>query len=149
MSEELTLIYNKALDILSRREHSTKELVIKLEKKFTSNSDILLTVSKLKKNNLLNDIRFTESYVAARKRKGFGPKKIEFELISKGIKDSDINYVLSEETGWCELAKKAFNKKFKNGPSNEINQKLKQKNFLKNRGFTFQEIESVFSDDML
>ena len=149
MSEELTLIYNKALDILSRREHSTKELVIKLEKKFTSNSDILLTVSKLKKNNLLNDIRFTESYVAARKRKGFGPKKIEFELISKGIKDSDISYVLSEETGWCELAKKAFNKKFKNGPSNEINQKLKQKNFLKNRGFTFQEIESVFSDDML
>ena len=77
MSEELTLIYNKALDILSRREHSTKELVIKLEKKFTSNTDILLTVSKLKKNNLLNDIRFTESYVAARKRKGFGPKKIE------------------------------------------------------------------------
>ena len=149
MSEELTLIYNKALDILSRREHSTKELVIKLEKKFTSNKDILLTVSKLKKNNLLNDIRFTESYVAARKRKGFGPKKIEFELISKGIKDSDISYVLSEETGWCELAKKAFNKKFKNGPSNEINQKLKQKNFLKNRGFTFQEIESVFSDDML
>ena len=149
MSEELTLIYNKALDILSRREHSTKELVIKLEKKFTSNTDILLTVSKLKKNNLLNDIRFTESYVAARKRKGFGPKKIEFELISKGIKDSDISYVLSEETGWCELAKKAFNKKFKNGPSNEINQKLRQKNFLKNRGFTFQEIESVFSDDML
>ena len=149
MSEELTLIYNKALDILSRREHSTKELVIKLEKKFTSNTDILHTVSKLKKNNLLNDIRFTESYVAARKRKGFGPKKIEFELISKGIKDSDINYVLSEETGWCELAKKAFYKKFKNGPSNEINQKLKQKNFLKNRGFTFQEIESVFSDDML
>ena len=149
MSEELTLIYNKALDILSRREHSTKELVIKLEKKFTSNTDILLIVSKLKKNNLLNDIRFTESYVAARKRKGFGPKKIEFELISKGIKDSDISYVLSEETGWCELAKKAFNKKFKNGPSNEINQKLKQKNFLKNRGFTFQEIESVFSNDML
>ena len=149
MSEELTLIYNKALDILSRREHSTKELVIKLEKKFTSNTDILLTVSKLKKNNLLNDIRFTESYVAARKRKGFGPKKIEFELISKGIKDSDISYVLSEETGWCELAKKAFNKKFKNGPSNEINQKLKQKNFLKNRGFTFKEIESVFSNDML
>tara|TARA_B100000886_G_scaffold295085_1_gene221810 strand:- start:994 stop:1443 length:450 start_codon:yes stop_codon:yes gene_type:complete len=149
MNEELTVIYNKALDILSRREHSTKELILKLEKKFTSNTDILLTVSKLKKNNLLNDIRFSESYVAVRKRKGFGPKKIEFELISKGIKDSDISDVLSEETGWSELAKKAFKKKFKNGPSNEINQKLKQKNFLKNRGFTFQEIESVFSDDML
>ena len=28
-------------------------------------------------------------------------------------------------------------------------EKLKQKSFMKNRGFTFKEIESVFSDDML
>ena len=114
MSEELTLIYNKALDILSRREHSTKELVIKLEKKFTSNTDILLTVSKLKKNNLLNDIRFTESYVAARKRKGFGPKKIMFELISKGVEELIAKEVISVEGGWSEAAKLAYTKKFVN-----------------------------------
>ena len=34
MSEESSSIYNKALDILSRREHSAKELIFKLEKKF-------------------------------------------------------------------------------------------------------------------
>jgi SOS response regulatory protein OraA/RecX len=35
------------------------------------------------------------------------------------------------------------------GPSEEIKQKLKQKNFLQNRGFGFKEIESVFTNDML
>ena len=49
MSEESSLIYNKALDILSRREHSAKELIFKLEKKFDSTEEIFLTVSKLKK----------------------------------------------------------------------------------------------------
>ena len=149
MSEESSLIYNKALDILSRREHSAKELIFKLEKKFDSTEEIFLTVSKLKKNNLLNDFRYAEAYVVARKRKGFGPKKIKFELLSKGIDESDIHKVLYEEGGWKKAAKKAFDKKFKNGPSEETNEKLKQKSFMKNRGFTFQEIESVFSDDML
>ena len=149
MSEESSLIYNKALDILSRREHSAQELIFKLEKKFDSTEEIFLTVSKLKKNKLLNDFRYAEAYVVARKRKGFGPKKIKFELLSKGIDESDIYKVLNEEGGWKKAAKKAFDKKFKNGPSAETNEKLKQKSFMKNRGFTFQEIESVFSDDML
>ena len=149
MSEASSLIYNKALDILSRREHSAKELIFKLEKKFDSTEEIFLTVSKLKKNNLLNDFRYAEAYVVARKRKGFGPKKIKFELLSKGIDESDIHIILNEEGGWKKAAKKAFDKKFKNGPSAETNEKLKQKSFMKNRGFTFQEIESVFSDDML
>ena len=100
-------------------------------------------------NNLLNDFRYAEAYVEARKRKGFGPKKIKFELLSKGIDESDIHKVLKEEGGWKKAAKKAFDKKFKNGPSAKPNEKLKQKSFMKNRGFTFQEIESVFSDGML
>ena len=70
-------------------------------------------------------------------------------MLSKGIDESDIYKVLNEEGGWKKAAKKAFDKKFKNGPSAKPNEKLKQKSFMKNRGFTFQEIESVFSDGML
>ena len=65
----------------------------------------------MKKNNLLNDFRYAEAYVVARKRKGFGPKKIKFELLSKGIDESDINKVLNEEGGWKKAAKKVFDKK--------------------------------------
>jgi len=41
MSEESLLIYNKALDILSRREHSAKELIFKLEKLEGQNLDLV------------------------------------------------------------------------------------------------------------
>ena len=61
MSSELfSEIYNKALDILSRREHSVLELNQKLQKKFDTEYDIQETISRLKKNNLLNDYRFSE-----------------------------------------------------------------------------------------
>ena len=83
MSEESSLIYNKALDILSRREHSAKELIFKLEKKFDSTEEIFLTVSKLKKNNLLNDFRYAEAYVVARKEKDLAQKKLSLSCYLK------------------------------------------------------------------
>ena len=62
-------IYNKALDILSRREHSQKELTEKLIKKFDKSELIYNVLDKLSEKNLINDTRFSEAYVSARKRK--------------------------------------------------------------------------------
>ena len=76
-------IYNKALDLLSRREHSRKELYIKLTKRFDCKDEINLTLDQLEENNLLCDSRFTEEYVHSRRRKGFGPVKISMELEKK------------------------------------------------------------------
>ena len=150
MSSELfSEIYNKALDILSRREHSVLVLKQKLQKKFDTEYDIKETISRLKKNNLLNDYRFSESYVVFRKRKGFGPIKISNELKSKGVAEVIIFEVLDNEGGWDEAANRAFSKRFKDGPSTDTKILLKQKNFLYNRGFDFKEIESVLSNDML
>ena len=52
--------------------------------------------------------------------------------------------MLSNTDDWKELAKKEFNKKYKDGPSDDFKIRSKQKNFLLNRGFSFEEIESVF-----
>jgi len=144
-SELLSLIYNKALDILSRREHSAHELKLKLQKKFDAISEIEKVIIRLENNNLLNDFRFAETYAYIRKRKGFGPNKIYYELANKGIKESISNEIISAEDGWREAALKAFRKKYKDGISADTKERLKQKNFLHNRGFTFKEIESVFS----
>ena len=100
-------------------------------------------------NNLINNFRFAELYLLNRKRKGFGPKKIFYELVEKGISDSISNEIISQEKEWDIVAKKAFFKKFKDGPSIDIKIKSKQKAFLVNRGFSFKEIESVFTNDML
>ena len=150
MSEErYTSIYNKALDLLSRREHSKKEISDKLLIRYDDKDIINSVIQKLNLNNLINDYRFAELYVINRKRKGFGPKKIAYELLGKGINESVSKEIISNEGGWKEVAKKAFTKKFKEGPCHEPRLKSKQKSFLQNRGFTFREIESVFANDML
>ena len=90
MNEEFfATVYNKALDIVSRREHSEKEIKNKLLEKFDAPEIIEQVVLKLIENNLINDVRFAEMYVLVRKRKGFGPKKIQFELMARGIDDSN------------------------------------------------------------
>ena len=142
-------IYNKSLDLLSRREHSTKEIREKLLLRFDDCAVIDSVLTKLEKNNLISNLRFAEAYVSSRKRKGFGPKKISFELISKGVSESITNKAITEEGGWRKAAKQVFVKKFKNGKNSDAKDILKQKTFLQNRGFGFKEIESVFGDDML
>ena len=148
-NEFFNLIYNKSLDILSRREHSKKEIKEKLKKRFNEKEIVDDVVLKLLGNNLVNYKRFAESYVTTRKRKGFGPKKIMFELISKGVEELIAKEVISVEGGWSEAAKLAYTKKFVNNFNYKNKDKVKQKSFLQNRGFSFQQIESVFSNDML
>jgi regulatory protein len=140
-----SLIYNKALDIISRREHSEKEIREKLYKKFNDNKVSELVITSLIEKGLVNDHRFAEMYIIARKRKGFGPKKIAYELLAKGVSDDISSQALNEEGGWRIAALNAFNKKYKNGIADNFKEMNKQKIFLQNRGFTFEEIDSVFS----
>jgi regulatory protein len=146
MTDEIfSLIYNKALDIISRREHSEKEIREKLYKKFNDHKVSELVITSLIEKRLVDDHRFTEMYIIARKRKGFGPKKIAYELLAKGVSDDISSQALNEEGGWRIAALNAFNKKYKNGIADNFKEMNKQKIFLQNRGFTFEEIDSVFS----
>ena len=142
--EFFSSVYNASLDIISRREHSEQEITKKLLKKFDTPEVIDRVTTKLVANNLINDVRYAQMYVLVRKRKGFGPKKIQFELMARGINDSISSIAIIEEGSWKEAAQKAFNKKFKKGASNEFKERNKQKSFLQNRGFSFEEIDSVF-----
>ena len=136
-------IYNKALDLLSRREHSRKELYLKLRKRFESKEDINLTMDRLEKNNLLSDFRFAEEYVQARRKKGFGPIKISAELEKRGLNEPLISNEIDKFDDWEDLAELSFKKRFPNGASKDFQKLQKQKNFLSNKGFTFYQIESV------
>ena len=139
------LVYNKALDIISRREHSQKELTGKLLDKFSEEEIVNSVINNLVQKNLLNDTRYSEAYVVSRKRKGFGPKKILYELIARGVIENIACEVIENEGGWKDAALKAFNKKFKKGKAMDFKELNKQKTFLQNRGFSFEEIDSVFT----
>ena len=139
------VVYNKALDIISRREHSQKELTGKLLNKFSEEEIVNSVINNLVQKNLLNDTRYSEAYVVSRKRKGFGPKKILYELIARGVIENIACEVIENEGGWKDAALKAFNKKFKKGKATDFKELNKQKTFLQNRGFSFEEIDSVFT----
>ena len=84
MSDDLfNLIYNKSLDLLSRREHSRKELKEKLSLRFQSDDMIQTVLDKLETNNVINEWRFAEAYTRHRTRKDFGPKTIFYEMSEK------------------------------------------------------------------
>jgi len=143
-SEAFTVIYNKALDLVSRREHSKYELIQKLNKRFPETMPIIEeVVKKLAVNNILNDERFAEMYLNSRARKGFGPKKIEMELNFKKVDSSLIAIAIAEYESWTENAQNELLKKFKGVKPTDYNSKMKQKQFLFNRGFSSQIIERI------
>ena len=143
-SEAFTLIYNKALDLVSRREHSRHELMQKLNKRFPETLPIIEeALDKLVLNDILNDERFAEMYLNSRARKGFGPKKIEMELYSKKVDSMFISNAIEAYESWIENAENELQKKFKGIQPTDYKSMMKQKQFLFNRGFSAQIIERI------
>ena len=82
-------LWNKALDLLSRREHSVSELRTKL-KRFSENaSELEDTIKRLKDSKFLDDSKFSESFVRSKSQSGYGPNYIEQYLRKKGVNPSD------------------------------------------------------------
>lgn len=143
-SEAFTVVYNKALDLASRREHSRHELMYKLNKRFSETMPIIEEVlDKLTLNNILDDERFAEMYLNSRARKGFGPKKIEMELYSKKVDSLLVGNAIEAYESWTENAENQLKKKFKGVKPTDYQSKMKQKQFLFNRGFSSQIIEQI------
>ena len=143
-SEAFIVVYNKALDLVSRREHSRHELKQKLNKRFPETIPIIEeALDKLLLNNILDDERFAEMYLNARARKGFGPKKIEMELYSKKVDPIFISNAIEAYESWIENAENELKKKYKGIEPIDYKSKMKQKQFLFNRGFSTQIIEQI------
>jgi regulatory protein len=137
---DFATIYNKSLDLLSRREHSVFELIQKLKKRYGPNKLINDAIIRLQELNLLDDQRFAEAYIKVRARKGFGPRRIDAELQQRKVSETIINQELSMIEDWNALAHAAFKKKFGN-LQKDTKKILKAKSFLQNRGFSFEQIE--------
>ena len=134
----------KIMDFLARREHTTKEIFHKLEKRVVSLNILEDEINKLVEEGLINNERFAEQYIHSRSSKGYGPFKIELELKQKGI-DETISKPLMVEIDWTNLALKVLKKKTGDQLPLEAKQLLKLKKFLSYRGFDFSHTERAFS----
>ena len=137
-------LYNAALVMLARREHSQKELCSKLSFKYSfSPDDLRELLERLRNEGLQCDERFADSYTRSRIRKGFGPERIKMELNEKGISSTIVRSVMDSYEGeWREIAYREWRKKYNTRPA-DINEQVKQSRFLRYRGFRSCDIREV------
>lgn len=140
--------YNRALDLLSRREHSAGELEKKLIDKGFSDVDAVKALEKLQSNNLQCDQRFTEAYVRSRVLRGFGSIKIANELYQKHVPEMMATNVLDEYSEqWLSIGDDLYQKKYRKTKVTDYGEWTKRARFLQSRGFTSDQIRKIVDFD--
>ena len=94
--EEITArtnLLNYALQIVSKKHLSEKEMLEKLLKKEDNYAAAKKVIAKLKENDLLDDKAFMQDLIAWDNERNFGQNKIVKHLKDKGIPDALINKV--------------------------------------------------------
>lgn len=132
---------NTALRILTRRDHSRYELVLKLKRRDFSKEDIDDAISSCEQFDYINDERTAKVYVRELKRKGYGKKRIQLELNKKGLKGARIQGILDEsvsKTDEREGAERILVKHIKRFEREKDRLKKQDKiyRFLNARGFS-------------
>ncbi len=141
-------IRKTVMNWLSRRDYTRWELAQKLTAKGHSRTDIDELLTSLDEAGLINEQRFTENYVYWRRNKGYGPLRISMELQVRGIPAEMIaEHLQITDNAWSDEARKAWRKRFKTKPLNNMKEKAKQARFLQQRGFTREQIKSIFDPD--
>lgn len=143
----LEKIRRHALFLLTRRDHSRQELRQKLSRKDYDAADIDIILTRLEETGLINTERFAESYTHYRRGKGYGPRRIAMELQQKGITDAVIaEQVKITDNAWFTEIRAVWRKHFKGRLPADQKQRAKQLRFLYNRGFTQDQINSIFNE---
>ena len=137
-------IRKKILDLLSRREHSKYELVLKLERRVDSSDKLLKEIDKLSDQNLQSDERFSESYIRSRYNSGFGPSRIKYDLSKRRVAESIINDAFREiDLNWVEKLKKENIKKYGNENPKNMQELSRRTKFFVQRGFDQEMIRKI------
>jgi regulatory protein len=143
-------IKQRAFRYLSRRQHSTSELRIKLKQKGYETELINEVLDDLKKKNYLDDTEFAKMFVEEKiKLKLWGEQKLRNELIKRGIKSEIISDVLrniiSDEdklNNVMTVASKKYDT-LRNRKLDEDVIKKKLITFLNSRGYDYAVIKEV------
>jgi regulatory protein len=134
-----------ALDLLSHREHSRRELLSKLGAKFglpVDDDTLQNCLSQLAADGYQSDERFAEVFVRSRRARGYGPLFIEQELRRRGVDTALINEMVNRaDEEWLAVAGDVKCKKFGRGLITALQEKAKVMRFLRYRGFLSPQID--------
>ena len=148
-SEEQNKVLNYALNLLSYRQRSEKEMYNALKRKNFEDSYIKNAMNYCRENRYLDDKTFTESFIRDKiNLSKFGPERIRYELILKGIPKNIIDDLLildydEQYESAMNLALKKLSS-YKKEDRNSIYRKLS--GFLQRKGYSYDIISKVMKE---
>lgn len=139
--------FNKAVDLLSRRDYAKGELLLKLRQKgFSEGSEE--AVEKLEGYGYIDDRRFAEKYANELVRlKNFGKRRIVQELMKKGISRDIIDEVMNEIEFDSESLVSLIERKYARSLGDEKGVR-RTVNALVRKGYSYSEIREALSEAM-
>jgi regulatory protein len=137
---------SRALYLLSRREHTRRELYRKLAAHCDDESAIAAVLDALIEEGLLSDVRAAEAILRARQGR-HGLLKIRQELQQRGVPPEVASPALeAARESELESARSVWRKKFSHPPAN-AEERARQGRYLQNRGFSPPIIQQILRDD--
>ncbi|MFH1848545.1 MAG: regulatory protein RecX [Candidatus Omnitrophota bacterium] len=135
----------QALKLINIRPRSTSEMNEKLAQKEYPKEIIDAVMSDLKKQGLLNDLKFSRLWINSRMSSNpRGLPLLKKELKEKGVKKEAIDKIMADvkdETDEFEVVRNlAFRRLAHMGGLDKATAKRRLFNFLKRRGFSFDAI---------
>lgn len=134
-------VWQLAIGLLSRREHSSHELLEKLQQRGASPEIAQATLTRCQQEQYQSDQRFAEMLLRHCISKGQGlallrqlsrQHRLSTDLLQQALADADPD--------WFELARQCAQKKFGDSPAGSDKEKLKRMAFLQRRGFSSEQI---------
>ncbi|AMX02870.1 regulatory protein RecX [Microbulbifer thermotolerans] len=140
-------LFDAALELLSRREHSRLEIRQKLSGRFPE-ADFDALFERLHQLNYQSDRRFAEVFTRSKIQRGYGPLRIRRELQQRGIHRDLIGDALEGvQVDWFALAAEQLQRRFHTPVSRALpreqqwKERARRQRFLANRGFSAEAIQ--------
>jgi regulatory protein len=136
--------YDKALNLLVRREHSARELKAKLARRGFDAAESAASIERLQSKDFQNDARFGEMLVRSRIEGGYGPRWIVAELKTHGIAEGSARELIdAAKPDWPALARRQLRRRYGAKPAANLAERAKRATFLLRRGFDAATVQSM------
>ena len=140
--------YGKALGLLARREHSQRELEIKLSRGGYERDETAIAIASLNDSEYQSDSRFAELLARSRAGNGYGQRRIVAELKSHGVADADIAAAIAAaDCDWRDLARRQLELHYGRKPESDPKQRARRAAFLLRRGFDAATVSALTRAD--
>ncbi|MCA6999995.1 recombination regulator RecX [Dickeya solani] len=157
----MSKVLRYAMNVLAVRDHSEMELRRKIAAHLQTNREcdnadecsvlselntqIEQVVDSCRQQGWLDDARYALRYISSRCRKGYGTQRICAELSQRGIDKSTQRMALQScDIDWYLQAKAVATRKFGSPLPMNWPERAKVQRYLLYRGFSHDEIQSVY-----